>query len=153
MTTRLTIYAFIVVGIGAMLCGAYFTYTTRGFLSRAELVDARVVKVDVLTRRESGTNGTNKTTYRPHFQYLDTLGNTITAPTLGSSSRHNFPIGSTQEIYFDTDHPERLRMNSPFQIWGLAGIFSGLGMLFLVLGLFFQRGMRPRVEARIEPKF
>ncbi len=142
MTTRLTIYAFIVVGIGAMLCGAYLTYTTLGFLSQAWLVEAQIVKVDVLTRRESGTHKTVKTTYRPHFQYPDTQGNTIIAPTAGSSSRHNFPIGSTQEIYFDKERPERLRMNSLFQIWGLAGIFSSLGMLFLVLGLLSKHGMK-----------
>ena len=147
MSGKITVYAFIFVGFSAFVAGLYFIYDTNEYLARAARVDAEVVEVEAL-RSTSGVGAEKRTTivHRPTFAFRDGLGRDVIASSRGTSSGHNFPIGSNVSIYYDRDDPTDIRIDETFFVWGFAAIFTGLGALFFGLGVLFLRlGMaRPK---------
>ncbi len=76
-------------------------------------------------------SGQRGTTYSLVREYVHPDGLRQRFTTQGSSSHPRMDIGETVPVKFDPAHPERARVDRPFQVWGLPGFFLLMGAMFL----------------------
>lgn len=123
--------------------GAIQLYETKAFLDGGTKVRAVVLAVEVGT-------GDDTTTYRPTFGFTDQTGRPRIAQSFMSSSEYNFRPGSTVAIVHNFSRADTVRVDLPWALWLLGGVFSVIGAVTLIAAIFLLRmSRRPRV-ARAE---
>ena len=121
----------IFAGTGSLLLllGLLFYWRTSSFLARA--VPAEGVVVDFRTSR--GSEG--GTTYRPVVSFQTHEGEAHQFTDAVSTNPPGFSIGDPVPIAYDPANPGRAKITKPFRLWFVTGLMTGLGGLFLLLGV------------------
>ncbi|WP_338762410.1 DUF3592 domain-containing protein [Bernardetia sp. ABR2-2B] len=83
---------------------------------------------------ESGMDGYE---YTPIFEYKDNENNTITFVSSTTSTNFKYSVGDSVDIIYFEDEPNSEKINSFFDLYGLAFVFGVLGIVFSVIGLGF----------------
>ena len=132
-------WVFTSVGLIFVLIGCHQLYGAYRFTSVALPVEATVEAVERKVSRDS--DGRRSTTYRPTVVYRDAYGATRTARTYLSSNGYNFEVGSRIAVLYDPDDPSTVRVDSFASLWVFGAVFSGMGALFVILGLYLKPSM------------
>lgn len=120
---------FMAVGVGSILYSAWFTTAT-----------TRVAgKVVALTPQESSNVDpnwipTHQITYLPVFTFATTEGKTFSAQGSVASNPPEFTVGQTVPVLYKTANPQRARISTFSQQWGMGTFFSCFGSVVLAIG-------------------
>ncbi len=122
---------FLLIGLFALGYAAYSFYDTRSFLTRAQKVEAEVVKVDlkITEHKESAT----KKVYHPYFRFKTFTGESITFRSPhGTNELPAYKVGDKVELLYLPEKPQDARVNNTFGLWGWT-IISGVTGLVLTI--------------------
>jgi hypothetical protein len=117
-------------GLGMVIGAALSFSNTQDFLLVARTAPGKIVALEPVRSK-------NGYVYHPvaEFQVDGFIHHHRSA---SGSNPAAFNVGDQVEIYYDPKNPERARIHSFMELWGLAAILGGMGSLFsaLALGVF-----------------
>lgn len=137
---------FLIDAIG-MLTGGYFTYrNTEHFLSVAKSVTGIVISMEKHTDSDSSS-----VSYSPVIEFIPDSEQSVIFSSSSSSSDPDYLIGDEVAVLYDPADPEKARINSEFEIWGLSVILTSIGAVFLLISamIFGIPLMRKRRHQRL----
>ena len=122
----------IVVGLGcAVLLGALISLVhTWRFTRVAQRAVGEVVAMRGTTDTENGG-----ISYAPTFRFQDAGGSQHTVSSTLYSSPPEFQLGDRVQVLYRSDDPGVARIDSYWQVWGLASVLGILGAVTSVGGL------------------
>ena len=117
------------VGAGIWLIASHYS-----FKKRAISVQAEVISVERNLGMSTGGRGRRANSlYTPTYRYVDANGDVQEAKSRSSSSRYNYPIGTTREILIDPNDPGFARSpNAPIAMGALFIVGGALASLILL---------------------
>jgi Protein of unknown function (DUF3592) len=125
-------YIFSFIGVG-MLIGAFFIYLhTSNFIKNAISTDGVVVE---LIRVQS--NDDSSDTFSPIVRFKNQYGLEIEFKSSSSSSPASFDIGEKVMVYYELQNPQNAKIKAFFELWGVATIVGGIGIVFALIGFGF----------------
>jgi hypothetical protein len=123
---------FLAAGMGLLGVAGFFTFRTLRFLGRSVNAEGTITALVQITRSNDDQDGGNaRITYAPQFSFTDAKGETVTVTSNISSSPPAFDVGDSVGVLYLPDDPEQARIDSFWQLWGVALITGGIGTMFL----------------------
>jgi hypothetical protein len=134
---------FTLAGIG-LLIGACFSYNeSRKFVEHS--VEATGVVKDLIASTSSSSSGTS-TIYHPLVSFKTAKGEIVEFKNNIGSNPPSYKRGEEVPVRYDPNNPQDASIDSFVSLWfyvmilgGMGAIFSGLGVTFLLLGVFSSR--------------
>ena len=141
------IFGGIFAGIGAIFLtfGLVLGYQTRTFLGTASRAEGEVIALEC--RRSHPRRGRRFTVYHyyPVVKYTAADGQTVQFIGQVGSKPPAFRVGQKVEVLSNPEQPRSARINSFFELWFAPMIFTGLGGIFLLMGVVaLANQFRPR---------
>ena len=131
MRKALTIikYLFTLVGAG-LLVGAFFAFNS----TRTFLVDAVEAQGSVISMIRSRSSSDSSYTYRPVVRFITRNGERVEFTSGIGSSPPAYSVGEKVTVLYSPRRPNRAKINSFFELWGISAILGGMGLLFFSVG-------------------
>lgn len=127
----------IIVGLLAIVVGAFGLRDHVGFLISAEQADAEVVSVETLDAQEGFT------LYRPTVRYLSRHDGLV---TVAADTYRPTSAGEILDVAFDPENPGDARLMDPRDRWILPLWMAAFGLITVVIGM--RRGRRAAAPPR-----
>ena len=129
--SKLSTLGYFFAGMGALFAGfgGWFLWQESSFSERS--IPTRGTIVKLVDYRDSDGD----TMYRPVAEYFDARGRRYEFSSNTSSSSPGFRIGEEVDILYDPLKPHDARIDTWGQRFLLPVIFSGMGSLFVLIGL------------------
>jgi Protein of unknown function (DUF3592) len=102
---------------------------TRDFIRRSTEVAGEVIRLE----RSAGDGRFASYVYAPVFSFTSADGKTYTVTSDVSSSPPDFTIGESVRVRYDPANPEKARIHSFFQTWGVAFIAGACALIFIIV--------------------
>jgi len=128
--TRLIPLVFLLSGIGLLIAAARYVRRTRAFLSRAAEATGEVVALE----KEPATGTGDLCTYRPVVSFQSRSGQRTQFAALAHSNPPEYQVGDPVRVLYDPERPQEACIRSFTQLWLLAVLLGGLGLIFTALG-------------------
>jgi hypothetical protein len=129
---------FVVIGILAIMGGAYFTYSQISFLNKCEKARGTVVDIFWEIAIE---NGKEVEYSYPIFEFVDAKGSgaTILARGRVGSNPPDNQIGDVVDILYDLEDPKNVYRDDFWDIWMGPIIAFSLGSAFILVAMLVKR--------------
>lgn len=127
-----------------LIGGSVFAYMyTQKFLETAVKTEGTVI--ELVERR-----GENGVTYAPVYTFSDTRGEEHKIYSGSSSYPPDYEVGEEVQVLYDPSEPQKAKIDSFFELWGISAILAVIGSISLFLGpLFIFIGHR--IKTKNEP--
>ncbi len=125
---------FSAVGAVMMLVGAFFLIRSRMFLSRAQTVKGTVIQM--VYRGSSSSDGGGG--YSPVYQFTTSDGQNIVKQDSLSTNPPRFQVGQELDVLYESDKPQKARINKWMNLYFLPTLFWGMGLIFVGVGVVIQ---------------
>lgn len=125
-----------VIGLGMLLGAGFLFQHTREFVASAEEAQGEVIDL-VRSRKRIGSGMDQSATYKPVVQFSTNDGREVEFTSTTGSNPPAFTRGERVEVLYQPGTPERAKIASFFQLWGMPLIVGGIGAVFALLGLGF----------------
>jgi hypothetical protein len=119
-------WMFGVIGTLLLALGALFAWRTQQFIGKAAHAEGVVVEMVA-----SGTRGRS---YAPVIEFTTAHERHVRFRGSISSSPPAYDVGERVGVYYLPQAPETARIDTPFQLWFVAGLLAALGALFAAIG-------------------
>jgi hypothetical protein len=129
----------LVGGLSAIAVGAGFAAYTGIFLLRSVATKGTIVRLEPVPDEENG--GVN---YAPVFSFRSEDGQIHTIQSGVASSPPGFDEGDVVRVLYVKSNPDSAKIDSFLQLWSVATICCGLGLLFGVPGYLLFRNEQKR---------
>ena len=135
---------FTFIGISIAVFGLYLTVSTVQFVERSLETTGEVVSVNSSYDRDSDDDET--TTYQPLIRFKSRDGTQHEALTHLRSSEYDYSIGARVEVLYDPAKLDQVRINSFWSLYLFPGVFTVLGLVFLIGGTWSWIGRRRKAR-------
>lgn len=138
--TRIEVYARIacriclVVGPVFLGIALVFAFNTGRFLRRCVATTGTIVQLVPVVDHED-----NSVTYAALFRYVANDGKTYEIRSGSSPNPPAFLVGKTAPVLYEPGKPMAARLNTFFELWGMASVFTIVGAATLIVGLGIRR--------------
>src|SRR5687767_13322061 len=134
---------FLLVGVGALVGGAYWGLRTKTFLASAERADGRVI--ELVARR-----GDDGTTYAPKVRFTTKDGAQETFTSSSSSNPPSHREGDAVTVLYEPERPSNAKIDSFMDLWfGPLMVGGVFGIIFTLVGAAVTlQGVRAMVMRR-----
>lgn len=122
-------YIFTGVGLVFLVSGGWLFYRDHQFAARA--LHAQGVVTDLARKRDRNDDGT---TFTAIVQFTDAKGQSQEMADGISSNPPRFSKGDKVDVLYDPQAPSSAVINDGWGRYFLPGLFSGLGLLFAIIG-------------------
>jgi len=109
-----------------VLIGLFFFIRTRIFIGKAQVVKGSVIQ---MVHRGRG--------YAPVYQFRTAEGQTIVTQANLSTNPPRFNVGQAVDVLYETENPQKNRINQWMNLYFLPGLLGGLGLIFGGVGMAF----------------
>lgn len=109
-----------------VLIGLFFFIRTRIFIGRAQAGKGSVIK---MVHRGRG--------YAPVYQFRTVDGQTIVTQATLSTNPPRFEVGQAIDVLYETENPQKNRINHWLNLYFLPGLLGGIGLVFGAVGIAF----------------
>jgi len=117
----------VVIGIGGLIGGAYYTMERIDFLSKA--IQTRAEIIDTFWDVDHDSQF-------PVFQFVDLNGVERTARGYVGGLYSASDIGKEVDIYYDPENPANAVVSSFLDTWSVPIVLLGFGFIFVFIGGF-----------------
>jgi hypothetical protein len=121
---------FTVLGASFLTMGLGMALWTAHFLSRSVSAQGTVVQMRAVQDAKTHTE-----TYAPVIGFVARDGHSYTVDSHSSSNPPSYVVGEMVRVLYDPEDPAEGKIDSVWQVWGIAIVFSALGSLFLLTGI------------------
>ena len=120
----------LLLGIVCFGVAGYFGYDTYKLFSDGVYIDGHVTAIDVryTDKTDSDGNRYQEASFYPIVEYRLTEAQVYNVRG-GSTGEFTYQVGQEVEVLYDPDHPDRAKINSLMELWGVTGIFGLLGII------------------------
>jgi hypothetical protein len=128
MSNGLTLgMVFSLVGVPLILIGVFLFIRTRIFISKAQEVKGTVIQ---MVHSRSGLSSSSGGGYAPIYQFRTLDGQTITIRDGLSNNPPRFQIGQEIDVYYDSENPQKARINKWMNLYFLPVLLGAMGLIF-----------------------
>jgi hypothetical protein len=125
---------FLVVGPCSLVYSIVSLIRTQSFIRRSVEVSGEVVRLE-----RSRSRGRYGYTFAPVFTFTSVDGKLYTVTSDVGTNPATFDVGDSVEVRYDPADPHSARINTFFQVWGMAAICAALGIAFTCFAWFARR--------------
>lgn len=116
------------LGVVAMAIGIGLFAQTWLYLDRSQMLPGVVTELVI-----SSQKGVSKR-YKSRVQFETPSGDRVNMLSRLGSAPAAHRIGDPVEVYFDPANPSDARLNGFLELWGIASVAAGLGLVFFLVG-------------------
>ncbi|CAN5519278.1 hypothetical protein BH10CHL1_BH10CHL1_42220 [soil metagenome] len=109
-----------------VLIGMFFFISTRIFIGKAQAVKGSVIQI---VYRGRG--------YAPVYQFRTADGQTIVTQAGLSTNPPRFTVGQVVDVLYETENPQKNRINQWMNLYFLPVLLGGIGLIFGGVGMVF----------------
>ena len=120
-----------------MLVSVFLLVRTRSFVSRAQAVKGTVI--EMMYGRISSTSNRGGG-YAPVYQFMTSDGQSIVKQDSLASNPPRFQIGQEIDVLYESEKPEKARINKWMNLYFLPTLLWGIGLVFVGVGVVIQLG-------------
>lgn len=113
-------YIFIIVGIGLLTTTFFLLYNNYKFLETAIISQGTVIGF------EKYRSSDHSVLFRPIVKFIDEKGQNVEFVSNSANSRPQYQVGEKVEVIYNSIASNEAKINSFFEIWGVATI-TGIG--------------------------
>ncbi len=135
---RIIAIVFSIVGLVFLITSFVISIPTYLFVNKAVKTYGVVVDFQIKTTRG--------TTYHPIVRFKTAAGKEIQYISWVGSSPPAYQKGEKIEIFYNSDNPHEVKINSLLSLWLLPIIFTPIGGIFFLLGILFLIFSRNRKQ-------
>ncbi|TWO73341.1 DUF3592 domain-containing protein [Caenimonas sedimenti] len=144
-------WVFVFVGIGTLALGIWLAQDEIHLARNGTSTEAIVLRVEQKSSRDQ--KGKPETRHTAVVQYhVDEVRYTLTrgwsVPDTGGCMWPCYHQGEPLKVIYLPGAPGRAKIHSPAELFGVAGMFSGAGLLFAGIGVLIIRHQRQRPPQR-----
>lgn len=133
MKRRILPLIFMFAGACTVCVGIYIYSNTLAFLGRSKAATGTVVEIVVSTTDRPGKKA--RTTQRPLIEFRTENGEPTRFKSELGTKNSSYSVGDTVPVLYDPADPTEARIDSFLTKYGLETLLSGLGTIFLAIGL------------------
>ena len=131
---------FIGFGCVALIAGLAAALHTWQFTRIAVRANGTVIEMRTQTDHEGSTS------YFPTYRFQDASGSQHTVPSSFGSSPPAFHVDQAVGVLYRSDNPQSARIDTFWQVWGLASLLGIMGSVQLPVGLVVL--LWPKIRSR-----
>ena len=130
--TKRPAIAWTLIGIGGVFLVVALAFSLHAwhFTRIAQRTTANVIEMLSQTDKDSGM-----VTYAPTFKFQAADGSPHTVSSSFYSAPPAFHVGDSVTVLYRSDDPQTARIDSYWQVWGIASLFGIFGSVLLPAGL------------------
>jgi hypothetical protein len=124
----------IFAGVGCIFAvtGIIIGLNTRSFVATA--IPAQGTIIDLVLRSSTDSKGRSSSVYYPVVKFTPNSGEPTIFESNTGSQPPAFTKGQQVEVLYNLRKPNSAMINSWFELWFLPAIFTGMGLLFVLIG-------------------
>jgi hypothetical protein len=124
----------LLAGLTSLTFGIYLFQSRLSFIYQATKTEGVITEIE--SRRTS-----SKTYYYPIVSYQDVEGDQQTMHfDLGTTGGFDYSVGETITILYIPDEPDSAKVWVFWEMWGVPSVLSGVGIIFILIGIGNLRG-------------
>jgi hypothetical protein len=141
--SRLGCWMFVAVGCCLLALALVSAGQTEMFLRRSVTAAGTVVSMRAKEDDDSNSSA-------PTLSFKSSDGHGYTVASNNFSSPAEFTVGQDVTVLYERDRPEEARIDSFYQVWGMAEVLGIIGGVFVALGIGFLRYLDWRNRRKME---
>ena len=129
--SEIAIFSLAFGGVGFLLTALalFFWFRTRAFLENAQKAQGTVIRMVYSSDSEGGGG------YSPVYTFRTISGQVIEVTDRMSSNPPQFKEGQIIDVLYDTDNPNKARINKWFNLYFVPMLLGFLGLIFGGIGV------------------